>query len=104
MSNCSSFFMNCLFEKDVSKVKYEFIKGIEYKRASGLIRSILGNIDVVVHYLPWTPPRLIVSLEFARGRMICLFDSGWGYSDEVSGDKYEEYLDFQFSELEDEDK
>jgi hypothetical protein len=104
MSNCSSFFKNCLFEKNVSRVKYEFAKGFEHKRSSGLIRSVLGNIDVIIHYLPWFPPRIIISLEFSKNRMICLYDDPWVYSDGVSCDKYEEYLDFEFSELEDEDK
>ena len=104
MNNCSSFFSNCLFEKSVSKVKAEFIKGIEYERSSGLIRSIFGNIDVTIHYLPWFPPRIMVSLEFAKGKAICLYDDSWVYSKGVSADNYEGYLDFYFAELEDDDR
>jgi hypothetical protein len=104
MNNCSSLFNNCLFEKSTSKVKAEFIKGAEYERSSGLIRSILGNLDVTIHYLPWFPLRIIVSLEFAKGKMICLYDDSWIYSNGVSADNYEGYLDFYFTELEDDDR
>ena len=104
MNNCSSFFSNCLFEKSVYKIKAEFIKGVEYERSSGLIRSILGNLDITVHYLPWFPPKIIVSLEFAKGKMICLYSDSWEYSKGVSADNYEGYLDFYFEELEDDDR
>jgi hypothetical protein len=77
---------------------------VDYKRSSGLIRSVLGNIDVVIHYLPWFPPRIIISLEFAQSRMICLYDDSWIYSKGVTSDNYEDYLDFYFSELEDDDR
>ena len=62
MNKCSSFFNNCLFEKSLHKVKAEFIKGVEYDRSTGLIHSIMGNIDITIHYLPWFPPKIIVSL------------------------------------------
>jgi len=104
MNNCSSFFNNCLFEKSASRVKAEFVKGVEYERSSGLIRSILGNIDVTVHYLPWFPPKIIVSYEFAKGKMICLYEDSWVYSKGVIADNYEDYLDFYFAELEDDDR
>ena len=104
MNNCFSLFDNYLFEKSVFKVKAEFIKGVEYERSSGLIRLILGNLDVTIHYLPWFPPRIIVSVEFAKGRMICLYDDSWVYSKGVSADNYEGYLDFYFEELKDDDR
>jgi hypothetical protein len=103
MNNCSSFFGNCLFEKSASRVKAEFVKGVEYERSSGLIRSILGNIDVTIHYLPWFPPKIIVSYEFAKGKMICLYEDSWIYGKGVTDDNYEDYLDFYFAELEDDD-
>ena len=104
MNNCSSFFGNCLFEKSVSRLKAEFVKGVEYERSSGLIRSILGNIDITIHYLPWFPPRIIVSLVFAKGKIISLYDDSWIYSIGVNVDNYEDYLDFYFSELEADDR
>jgi hypothetical protein len=104
MNNCTSFFGNCLFEKSVSKVKEEFVKGVEYERYSGLIRSVMGNIDVTIHYLPWFPPRIIVSLEVAKGKMICLYDDSWVYSCGVNADNYDDCLEFYFSELEDDDR
>ena len=104
MNNCSSFFRNCLFEESVLKVKAEFIKGVEYERSSGLIRSVMGNIDVTIHYLPWFPPRIVVNYEFAKVKMICLYSDSWVYSNGVDADNYEDMLDFYFSELEDDDR
>ena len=104
MNNCSSFFLNCLFEKSASKIKAEFIKGVEYERSTELIRFIMRNIDVTIHYLPWFPPRIIVSYEVAKGKMICLYDDSWVYFNGVNADNYEDYVDFYFSELEDDDK
>ena len=104
MNNCSSFFNNCLFEKSTRKIKAEFVEGVEYERSSGLIRSILGDIDITIHYLPWFPPRIIVSYELAKGKMICLYDAAWLYSKGVNADNYEDYLDFYFSELENDDR
>jgi len=101
MDNCSSFFNNCLFEKSVSKVKFETIKGVEYERSSGLIHSTLGKIDVTIHYLPWFPPRIIIGYEFAKGKMLCLYSDSWVYSNGVNADNYNGILDFYFSELED---
>ena len=77
---------------------------MEYERSSGLIRSIMGNIDVTIHYLPWFPPRIIVSLEVAKGKMLCLYDDSWVYSNGVNAEFYDDYLDFYFSELEDDDR
>ena len=82
-------------------MKAEFIEGVEYERSSGLIRSIIGNIDVTIHYLPWFPPRIIIGYEFAKGRMICLYSDSWVYSNGVASDNYEDMLDFYFSDLED---
>jgi hypothetical protein len=104
MNNCSSFFNNCLFEKSLRKVKAEFVKGVEYERSSGLIRLVMGNIDVTIHYLPWFPPRIIVSYEFAKGKMICIYNDSWVYSNGVDADNYEDMLDFYFVELEDDDR
>jgi hypothetical protein len=104
MNNCSSFFNNCLFEKNVRRVKAEFVKGFELERSLGLIHSILGNIDITIHYLPWFPPKIIVSYEFAKGKMICLYEDSWEYSKGVDADSYEGYLDFYFAELEDDDR
>jgi hypothetical protein len=104
MNSCSSFFGNCLFEKSASRVKAEFVKGVEYGSSSGLIHSILGDIDITIHYLPWFPPRIVVSLEFSKGKIICLYDDSWIYSLGVTADNYEDYLDFYFSELEDDDR
>ena len=104
MNNCSSFFNNCLFEKSLRKVKAEFVKGVEYERSSGLIRSVMGNIDVTIHYLPWFPPRIIASYEFAKGKMICIYSDSWVYSNGVDADNYEDMLDFYFAELEDNDR
>ena len=104
MNNCSSFFLNCLFEKSASKIKAEFIKGAEFIRSSSLIHSILGNINITIHFMPWFPPRIIVSLEFAKGKMICLYDDSWVYSKGVNTDNYDGYLDFFFAELEDDDR
>jgi len=99
-----SFYNNCLFEKSVRKVKSEFVKGVDYDRSSGLIRSVMGNIDVTIHYFPWFPPRIAISYEFARGKMICLFSDSWVYSKGVSADNYEDMLEFYFSELEDDER
>ena len=104
MNKSSCFFGNCLFEKSVSKVKAEFIKGVEYERSSGLIHSIMGNLDVTIHYLPWFPPRIVVSLEIAKGKMLCLYSDSWVYSTAVNADNYEDMLDYYFSELEDDDR
>ena len=104
MNRCSSFFGNCLFEKSVLKVKAEFIKGVEYERSLGLIRSIMGNLDVTIHYLPWFPPKIIVSLEAAKRKMLCLYDDSWVYSNGVNAEFYDGYLDFYFSELEDDER
>jgi hypothetical protein len=104
MNKSSCLFAHCLFEKSVAKVKAEFIKGVEYERSSGLIRSIMGNLDVTIHYLPWFPPKIIVSLEVAKRKMLCLYDDSWVYSKGVSAENYEGYLDFYFSELEDDDR
>jgi hypothetical protein len=104
MNNCSSFFNNCLFEKSLRKVKAEFVKGVEYERSSGLIRSVMVNIDVTIHYLPWFPPRIIIGYEFAKGKSICLYSDSWVYSNGVDADNYEDMLDFYFEELEDDDR
>lgn len=85
-------------------MKAEFVKGVTYERSSGLIRSILGNIVVTIHYLPWFPPRITISLEFAKNKMVCLYDDSWVYSKGVSAENYEGYLDFNFAELEDDDR
>jgi len=103
-NKCSAFFDNCLFEKSVSRVKAEYVKGVEYDRSLGLIHSIMGNIDVAIHYLPWFPPKIVVSLEFAKGKMICLYSDSWVYSQGINSDSYEGYLDFYFEELEDDDR
>lgn len=101
---CGSLFRNCLFEKSVSKVKAEFIKGVEYERSSGLIHSIMGKLDVTIHYLPWFPPRIVISYEFAKGKMLHLYGDSWVYSSGVDAANYEDMLDFYFSELEDDDR
>lgn len=84
-------------------MKTEFVKGVEYERSSGLIRSIIDSIDVTVHYLPWFPPRIIIGYEFAKGKMLCLYSDSWIYSNGVDAENYEDMLDFYFSELEDDD-
>jgi hypothetical protein len=104
MNNSSCCFGNCLFEKSVAKVKAEFIKGVEYERSSGLIRSIMGNLDVTIHYLPWFPSKIVVSLEIAKGKMLRLYSDSWVYSTAVNADYYEDMLDYYFSELEDDDR
>lgn len=104
MNNCSSFFNNCLFEKNIRRVKSEFVKGVCYDRSSGLIHSVMGNIDVTIHYLPWFPPKIVISYEFVKGKMICLYEDSWVYSSHVNADNYEEMLDFYFVECEVDDR
>lgn len=104
MNNCSFCFDHCLFEKSVRKVKFEFVKGVEHQRSSGLIRLLMGNIDVTIHYMPWFPPRIVIGYEFAKGDMICLYNDSWVYSNGVNSDNYDDMLDFYFSELEADDR
>jgi hypothetical protein len=97
-------FRNCLFEKSVRKVKLEYVKGVEYERSSSLIQSVMGNIVVTIHYLPWFPPRIVIDYEFTKDRIICLYSDSWVYSNGVEADNYQDMLDYYFSELEDDDR
>jgi hypothetical protein len=54
MANCR-ISKHCLFERRVLKVRIEYVDGIERKCSSSLIRSYLGNVEVIMHCLPFYP-------------------------------------------------
>jgi hypothetical protein len=79
---------HCLFEKRVSEIRYEWNKGIERKFTSEVIRSLMGNIEVIVRYFADSPYILVCMGD------ITLFFEKWEYSKSVSGFNYQRYLDY----------
>lgn len=90
-----------LFERDVSTVRYEWVNGLDHKRSSDLIRFLMGNIEVIIYYLPWSP-RIKVFLKVGKLREP-LFDFTWVYSKAVAGTNYDNYLYEHLRDAEDDD-
>lgn len=100
-SECSVGIGSCLFEKDVSKVGFVYVNGVEKRCSSGLVFCLLPDLDVVIHYTPWFP-RLVISLKFDKNRRFCLVDVPFYYSKAVLPVCYDDFLDFSFGDLVDE--
>ena len=89
---------HCLFERCLSKVSYEFVDGVEHKRGSGLICSVMGDVEVVMHYSPFCPI-IEVSLKFGSGSGIVLFNGRFDYELD-----YDSYLDYVLSDDDDDEE
>lgn len=82
----------CLLEESVSKVSFEFVNGVEHKRSSALIHSFLGNVEVMIHYLPFHPV-IEISLKCGHEFGLVLYSGKFEYR---SG--YDSFLDYLFGE------
>ena len=101
MIECVDHVRNCLFDKELSNIGFVYVDGVEKKCSSGLILSLIPDLDFVIHYTPWYP-LLAVSLKIDRKVRIGLFLKQFYYSKSVLPVRYDDYLNEQLADLDDE--
>jgi hypothetical protein len=124
---CSGLFGCCLFECDISKIGLVSVKDNDSKPAnpwdwtmnmepcgSGLILSLMPDLDIVIRFTPWSP-RLVIALKCEkypdsvalkkakRNPRFGLVDVAFYYAKAVLPIYYERYLEDKFLDLEDND-
>lgn len=48
-----SYSKNCLRDQFLGNIEYECINGKERRCGKSKIRGIMGNVQIVIHWLPW---------------------------------------------------
>jgi hypothetical protein len=90
----------CLFEKDISKIGFVYVNGVEKSCSSGLILALMPDLDIVIHYTVWCP-KLVISLRLEKRRRMTLVEKPFYYSRSVLPVSSSDYLNEHFDDLED---